>query len=348
MQKCPIHARPARRSPWIAALAMFLIFLCLAETLSLAAEPTPQPTESTEFIGIAGKKLKLYSSRTDKSRVLRTIPAGTELDVIEKGRKWTEVLYDGVVGFTDTKFTERVQRRDPFVGNMPGVSTHVALAKVLTDTKFVPPTFDYAVKLPAGTFMSIAEVKDGRVYFPYMRLNKYASIPQEQVELQYLIPWDKAQPGELIYAFSTFYSTSLSKRLNKGRMANIALACERLNGIIIQPEEEFSFNAVCAPYTKENGYFLAPILSGLGDTGYGGGTCQVNSTLYNIVLRVPTVIVEMHWHSQAGAKYLPAGFDATVGEKSDMRFRNILPYAVRIGYTYGDGVMTALLYRADE
>lgn len=330
---------------WPVFLALLLLCLFAAQASALEA---PEPTE---FIGIAGKNLKLHKSRSAQSPVLRTIPKGTELDVIEKGRKWTEVLYDGVVGFTDTKFTERVQRRDPFVGNMPGVSTHVALARVLEDTSFVPPGNKNPVKLKAGTLMSIAEVQadepEGRAFFPYMRLERYASLPASKLELEYFVPWDKAQPGDLLYAFTTFYSTSRSLRLNEGRMANIDLACQRLNGVVVGSGEVFSFNEICAPYTKENGYYRAPILSGNSDSGYGGGTCQVNSTLYNIVLRVPAVILEMNWHSQGGVKYLPAGFDATVGTRSDMKYRNVLPYAVRIGYTSGNGVMTALLYRAE-
>jgi len=326
------------------ALALLLICLLMAQALA--------SVEPTEFIGIAGKNLKLHRSRDAKSAVLRTIPAGTELDVIEKGKKWTKVLYDGVEGFTDTKFTERVQRRDPFGGNMPGVSVHIALARALEDTSFVPPGRKNPVKLAAGTAMSVAYVKEEKkvekIFFPYMRLDKYASLPTGKLALEYFVPWEQAQPGDLLYAFSTFYTTSRTVRLNEGRMANIAIACERVNGVVIGSGEEFSFNEHCAPYTKENGYHLAPILSGSADSGYGGGTCQVNSTLYNIVLRVPAVILEMNWHSQAGVKYLPSGFDATVGARSDMRFRNVLPYGVRIGYTYGGGVMTALLYRADE
>ena len=82
--------------------------------------------------------------------------------------------------------------------------------------------------------------------------------------------------------------------------------------------------------------------------GYGGGTCQVCTTVYNIVLRIPTFIEEMHWHGQGGVKYIPAGFDATVGSRSDMQFRNILPYALRLEFEAKDGVMTAFMYRNEE
>ena len=72
------------------------------------------------------------------------------------------------------------------------------------------------------------------------------------------------------------------------------------------------------------------------------------STIYNIVLRVPAVIEDMHWHSQGGVSYLPAGFDATVSDSKDMVFRNVLPYDVRIEFESQDGVMTAFLFRDYE
>ena len=82
--------------------------------------------------------------------------------------------------------------------------------------------------------------------------------------------------------------------------------------------------------------------------GYGGGVCQVCSTLYNIVLRVPTVIEDMNWHSQAGTSYLPAGFDATVSNTKDMVFRNVLPYDGGIEFASLDGGMPAFLFRGYE
>ena len=171
------------------------------------------------------------------------------------------------------------------------------------------------------------------------------SLGVDKLRMYDFVDWSEAKPGDLLYAFTTFYSTSTSKEGNVGRVYNIALASERLTGIRVKAGESFSFNAVCGPYTKENGYMAAPILSGESKMGYGGGVCQVCSTIYNIVLRVPAVIEDMNWHSQGGVSYLPAGFDATVSDTKDMVFRNVLPYDVRIEFESLDGVMTAFLFR---
>ena len=174
------------------------------------------------------------------------------------------------------------------------------------------------------------------------------SVKADNLKLYDFVPWDEAQLGDLLYAFTTFYTTSLNKEGNAGRMYNIDLAAARLKGVRINPEETFSFNAVCGPYTRENGYRSAPILSGESEMGYGGGVCQVCSTFYNIVLRVPMVVEEMNWHSQGGVSYLPAGFDATVGSNSDLVVRNVLPYRLRVEFENHDGVMTAFLFRDYE
>ena len=324
---------------------MALLAALLLLALPALAEEEP---EIAEFYGIIGKKMNVQRWATEDSTVLGVIESGTPVDVFNKGRTWTRIAYDGGQGYVLTKYVELVQRKNPFDGPMPGTSTHVAVGCVLADTSFLPEGYQYAIKVTAGTWLSIEEIKNGRAYFPYRREPDNVSLSTERLKIYDFVPWDEAQPGDLLYAFTTFYTTSLSKEGNAGRLYNIALASERLTGIRVKAGESFSFNAVCGPYTKENGYRSAPILSGESAMGYGGGVCQVCSTIYNIVLRVPAVIEDMHWHSQGGVSYLPAGFDATVSDSKDMVFRNVLPYDVRIEFESQDGVMTAFLFRDYE
>lgn len=325
------------------------LFALLAALLLLALPAlAEQETEEAAFTGVIGKKMNVQRWATEDSAVLGVIEAGTTVDVFNKGRTWTRIAFGDAEGYVLTKYVELVQRKNPFDGPMPGTSTHVAVGRVLQDTSFLPEGYQYAVRVTAGSWLSIEEIKDGRAYFPYRREPDNVSVSTEKLKLYDFVPWDEAQPGDLLYAFTTFYTTSLNKEGNAGRLYNIALASQRLTGIRVKAGESFSFNAVCGPYTKENGYRSAPILSGESAMGYGGGVCQVCSTLYNIVLRVPAVIEDMHWHSQGGVSYLPAGFDATVSDSKDMVFRNVLPYDVRIEFESQDGVMTAFLFRDYE
>ena len=324
-------------------MALLAALLLLALPALAGEEP-----EVAEFYGVIGKRMNVQRWATEDSAVLGVIEAGTPVDVFNKGRTWTRIAYGNGQGYVLTKYVELVQRKNPFDGPMPGTSTHVAVGCVLADTSFLPEGYQYAVKVTAGTWLSIEEIKNGRAYFPYRREPDNVSLSTERLKIYDFVPWDEAQPGDLLYAFTTFYTTSLKKEGNAGRIYNIALATERLTGIRVASGESFSFNAVCGPYTQENGYRSAPILSGESAMGYGGGVCQVCSTLYNIVLRVPAVVEDMHWHSQGGVSYLPAGFDATVSDSKDMVFRNVLPYTVRIELESQDGVMTAFLFRDYE
>lgn len=106
------------------------------------------------------------------------------------------------------------------------------------------------------------------------------------------------------------------------RVNNITIACGSINGISLQPEEEFSFNKIVGKRSKERGYKDAPIIfHGEKSYGVGGGVCQVSTTVYMAALNAGLEITEHHSHSESVA-YAP-GTDATVvyGEK-DMKFKN--------------------------
>ncbi len=323
----------------------FAMFLLL---LFLFADVQAEEKEEAEFYGVIGRRLTVRRNATEESGILGYVEAGTVVDVYVKGRNYTRIAFNGGMGYVRTKYIEMVQRKDPFEGPMPGTSEHVAVGVVRKDLSFLPEGYRYAIQVSKGTLLSIHRIKGDYAYFPYRREPDDVRIPADSMDIQYFVPWQDALPGDLIYAFTTFFSTSANKEGNLGRVYNISLAAQRLTHIIIPQGETFSFNSYCGPYSKENGYRSAPILSGESKMGYGGGTCQVCSTIYNIVLRIPSVIEDMNWHSQGGVSYLPSGFDATVSDTKDMVFRNILPYDLRLEFETQDGVMTALMYRAEE
>lgn len=123
--------------------------------------------------------------------------------------------------------------------------------------------------------------------------------------------------GELA-AYSTWYNSR-----NVDRSFNLATAARALNGTIVPPGQEFSFNSVVGPRELSTGYRQALVILGNEFApGVGGGVCQVVSTLYNACLLAGLEIVERHNHSVA-IDYVPVGLDATVnyGVK-DFRFKN--------------------------
>ena len=119
------------------------------------------------------------------------------------------------------------------------------------------------------------------------------------------------------------YSTKYTGSGNSGRVTNMRVAASRLNGTVLYPGQVFSTNACFGESTPANGYQLAgAYLNGKLVDDYGGGVCQVSSTLYNAVLRAELGIVERQNHSLT-VGYVPRGFDATLaGDYIDFKFKN--------------------------
>ena len=126
-------------------------------------------------------------------------------------------------------------------------------------------------------------------------------------------------------AIDTLLAT-FTTRFNPGkrdRTHNLILAATQVNGIIIKPGTQFSYNDIVGPRVGERGYREAPIfVKGKLEPGMGGGICQVSSTIYNVVLLSGLKVLQRGPHSRT-VPYVRPGRDATVAYGSrDFRFEN--------------------------
>ena len=119
--------------------------------------------------------------------------------------------------------------------------------------------------------------------------------------------------------------TEVSTTSTPERNENLRLACKKISGTVIEPGRTFSFNNVVGPRTKKEGFQLATVYSyGKETPGYGGGVCQVSSTIYVAAVRANMEIVTRRQHGLK-VNYTDLGLDATVnyeGKKIDFVFRN--------------------------
>ncbi len=107
------------------------------------------------------------------------------------------------------------------------------------------------------------------------------------------------------------------------RNINIRLMCEAVNGVVIQPGETFSINALVGERTEAKGFKKAPsIVSAQLVDDFGGGICQLSGTLYNAALLADMEIAERHHHTWP-SDYLPIGLDATLNwDNKDLKLYN--------------------------
>ncbi|MBK9265866.1 MAG: VanW family protein [Polyangiaceae bacterium] len=132
----------------------------------------------------------------------------------------------------------------------------------------------------------------------------------------------------IVASFDTTFTTWGS---GAGRSVNIRNAARKIDGIVIPVGGMFSFNDRVGPRTRENGFTLAPEIQGdeLTD-GYGGGTCQLSSTLHAAAVFGGLRILRRQNHSRASS-YVKLGLDATVHYPLvDLQIENALPYDVMI------------------
>lgn len=119
-------------------------------------------------------------------------------------------------------------------------------------------------------------------------------------------------------SFTTNFETSSAERKN-----NIKVALAKFDGIILENGETLSFNTVTGSRNAEAGYLPAKIISGgTFVEGFGGGVCQVSTTLYNACLLAGLEILEVHNHSLP-VSYIEPSFDAMVNTgSSDLVIKN--------------------------
>lgn len=152
------------------------------------------------------------------------------------------------------------------------------------------------------------------------------------------------------------FGTVLEKRSswyvsNANRTENLRLACEAINGTIINPDEVFSFNEIVGERTAEKGYKPATIYGGEGESvdDLGGGVCQVASTIYYAVLYLDlkTVMREPHMYE---VTYVPASCDAAIFWDSglDYKFRNTLQNPIMIEANIDGGTCNITFYGVKE
>lgn len=146
---------------------------------------------------------------------------------------------------------------------------------------------------------------------------------------------------DTLASFTTNYSLS-----NEDRTTNLELAASKINGTILSPGEEFSYNTIVGARTIAAGYKEAKIYSnGEVVDGLGGGICQISSTLYNAIIYANLEVTERYNH-QFITSYVPAGRDATVvyGVK-DLKFVNNRSYPIKIEMKVSNGIVSCSILR---
>jgi len=290
----------------------------------------------------------IYEKPAQNSRAVADVPIYEQLVVSEVVDDWALVRYKGrYYGYMRTDSLFKWDRIDPYIGDIPGLEVWPLMIFTNKTANVYDWNTNEVLKTVNPGAAICANEKDalGRYLVPYERVDGY--IREEDVAWATpVVPYEEAQSGDLISVMTTFFAVGKSTLQYQGRNWNIRLAGDYISGTVLQPGQDYNMNATIGPYRKSTGYKSAPIMSDEALTGYGGGTCQVNTTFYIATIQVPLLVTHRRVHANVGMYYAEKGFDAAVGGGDiNLLMTNTLPYAIRYHCLISDGVLTICIYR---
>ncbi|MDO4567949.1 MAG: VanW family protein [Clostridia bacterium] len=213
------------------------------------------------------------------------------------------------------------------------------LTRITAEFNSQPQDAAFRYNPRSETFFDIASEKNGtrvdidglveQVSQALMR-NEELSFETEltKLEAQYTLQDAQADCAMLCEFTTEFADGSLAA---ENRVLNIEKGAKLIDGYELEPGEEFDINAVLGARNEENGWYEAPgIVHGRYQPEYGGGICQVSTTLYNAALLARLTITERHHHSWPMG-YIAIGQDATISTGGpNLRFVNSSEHAIVI------------------
>ena len=134
------------------------------------------------------------------------------------------------------------------------------------------------------------------------------------------------------------YETSFAVT-DRDRNFNLKLAASHINGVVLKPGEEWSFNKTVGERSQATGYKVAHVITaGEMVDGLAGGTCQISTTLFGAAFFAGLDIVKTTPHSRPSV-YTPLGFDSTVvWPNTDLVIKNPYDFPVAVMYRVANGV----------
>lgn len=304
-------------------IALLALIVCWI-TVSALGETTAMPQEVEQPLYEAVTNISFHIRKTpeDNSRRIKEVGSHKTLLVYAYDEQWCKVLYDNALGYCKTKWLHRYRSLQPEKAFVPRYPTQEGFAQVIAPTHVSVKGYG-GNDLLSGNLISVH------------RWNRQEAVIHMMRSTTTVVAEDCVLP-----------LMCLGKMPKKGTpLAGSQPTTVKKQAASSEPSgKTFSYNALCAPYNKANGYKIAPNISDDGQ-GYGGGVCQLSTTIYNAVLGLSLQIEEWTIHRDSGVPYIPKSFDAAVGSYSDLIINNTLPYDVRLETMPQNGALTVLVYR---
>lgn len=325
-------------------LALFLVCSLLLGSVAFAAD------DEVLYHGIitrryANSTTSVYKEMDKDSKVLKYMTPGAKIEILGIYPDWVSIRYGskgvGYILRNRIDVTETVDpvKTPPYPAMLqPYYAVIQQTLEVKADKSADSETLEM---LTPGAKVALEGVEDGWARLVYKR--QYGYIDTRKLDAIYPVaPNELTADGSApIAVFHSFFKD------DPPRNNNLAVACGYISKVM-QPGEVMNFNDTVSPFSAANGYQLAGVLvNGELDAGYGGGSCQVSSTLWDAMMQLPGFTVLMRKpHGDNAASYLPHGMDASSGTKElNFIFRNDYDFPIRIEASTHDLCLFVAIYK---
>lgn len=309
--------------------------LCLISVIAIALFLFCSDALAVDNIIVIGDLVNLrYSPEIKNDNVISKLYYGENLYIIDSLQNWYLVQTGQYVGYIHADYV--------------GIETvgTVAITSASVNFRSRPNTSSKVYKvIPKNAAVKVLDASSEWYLVEYNGMRGY-------VFSDYLTT--KSYEGELLIGtFTTQFSTGSSQ---SGRIKNIEKSAGMINECIIASGEEFSLLNAIGPINKAGGYYHAPEYQRTSEgtktvTGYGGGVCQLATTLYQSVCNAQDsgsklTVTERHQHSKS-VYYIEDGKDATISWNAgqDFSFTNSNSYPICIRTFVSNGNVSCMIFK---
>ena len=330
------------------ALALSLMALLLLALLPAGAASNKVLYNAKISTLFPNSTTNVYAKPDTSSQVLANYKPGHPIQIVE-------VLpnFVGILQGSKTGYVLRHRIMDPVAvdfANTPRFGTAVNQYYAVATGDMViraepDPNGEVLITLTEGAHVGFLDVENGWARTIFKRQYGYVDT-RSLAELIMVAPApEEGTPEMPIAVYNSFYDISENEN-NINRINNLVVGGQRLSKTL-SPGQQLDFNNEVGPFRASNGYLPAGALvdGELVFDVYGGGSCQVSSTMYNVVLQLSGLtVLRRAPHGTNGIKYLPHGVDASSG-KLNFVFRNDYDFPIRITSHVQDGSLFLAIYK---